>query len=64
MNKGGTYFKDIEFPEFNEMLSVWIKLGPDKSKFVVGYIDDMTQCMGSNGWVWTRNGIKYLVKYI
>ena len=46
------------------MPSSWRKLIPENRKFVVGYIGDMKQHMGINDHFWTREALKYLVKYV
>ena len=64
VNKGDTYFKEREFPEFDEMHLVYGTLITERRKLVVGYIDDMEQRVVNNNWVWKRETLKYLFKYI
>ena len=51
VNTGNAYFMEREFPEFDKMPFVWIKLNPEMSKLVLGFIDDMRKLMGRNYWV-------------
>ena len=53
-----------EFPEFDAMPLVWRKLSTEERKLVFGYIHDMKQRVVSNDRVWTRETLKYLVKYV
>ena len=48
VNTGDTYFKDIAYPVFDVMTSVWINLSPESRKLFVGYIEYMKQHMGMN----------------
>ena len=64
MNTWDTYLKEIESPEFDIMRSVWRNFIPESRKLVVGYIDDMKQCVGRNYRFWTRETLKYLINYV
>ena len=64
MKTGNTYFKEREFSAFYAMPLVWIKLSTEERKLVFGYIHDMKQRVVSNDRVWTRETLKFLVKYV
>ena len=64
VNTGDAYFKERKFTEFDTMLSVWIKLRPERRNLVVGYIDDIKKYVGINDWVWIIETLRYLIKYI
>ena len=64
MNIEDTYFKEREFPTCDTMPSFCRNFIPERRNFVVGYIDDMNKHVGKNYWVWTRDKMKYLVKYV
>ena len=63
-NKGDKYLMEREFLGFDAMPLVWRKLISEKRRFIIGYIDNMNQCVGRNYWVWTRDTLEYLVKYV
>ena len=64
MNTGDKYLMEGEFLAFDAMPLVWRKLISEKRRFIIGYIDHMNQCVGRNYWVWTRDTLEYLVKYV
>ena len=64
MNTWDTYLNEREFPEFDAMPSISRKLSPERRNLVVRYIDYMNQRVDRNYLVWTRETLKYLVKYV
>ena len=64
MNTGDTYLNERAFTAFDAMPSICRNLSPERRKLVVRYIDYMKQRVDRNYLVWTRETLKYLVKYV
>ena len=63
VTSGDTHFKEREFPSFGAMPLVCRKFNLERILVIVGFIDGMKESAGMAEQIWTREILKYLVKY-